>query len=210
MKSKFMLVLFKNKEYFKKLKNYKQRKYAVAGYKRFIDRCDLVKFPVGVVNGRVVEYEIALLEKNPKRCESVYIRDEMGRQIKQTVDDEDYNIIKIAPYYIEEKFLDKELGRKITTELFIKKYLNVYKFKTLTKLNNKIIYESGNECRLFVFKNSNEVNRFMDCLWKILKKDNRMDIVMLKDFTTKQRYEMYERYTAKGFSLAYLKDSSVR
>jgi hypothetical protein len=210
MKDKFIIVLFKNKEYFKKTRGFNIRKQALAGFSRMVDRSNLVKFPVEFMNRTPIEFEVGLLEKDAKNANAIYVRDEMGRNVKQTVDEENYTLIKVAPFKIEETFWDKTRMKKIDTDEFIKRYLNVPKLKVLTKLNNKIVYEVDGKYQLFGFKTEDEASRFMDCLWLVLRNGGRQDIMMLKDFTEAQKETMYELLDAKGFDGIYLRKRSMR
>ena len=53
----------------------------------------------------------------------MFVKDEMGRQVKIEIDDPEYKIIKISNYKVEEFLFDVELGKKISSSNFIKTYL---------------------------------------------------------------------------------------
>jgi hypothetical protein len=202
--------LFKNKKKEKHLKTFTRKDRALATYNRLVDRSNKVKFPVKFVNRVDTEFEIALLCKNAEYGDIIYVRDEMGRQVKKTVGDEDFDIIKIKPYKIEEEIFDRQTGRKITIDFFIKKYMNAKGMKVLSKLNNKLIYEIDGKYQLFVLKTPDEASRFMDTLWDLLNEKSRNDIMMFKDFADSQRDEMYKKMGEKGFDIEYLKRTTVR
>ena len=103
MNGDYIIVIFKNKQRYKIIKQYKTYKNALTLFKSMIDKNKEVVFDVQTENGKDVKYEIALLEKSSTKLIPMFITDEMGRNVKVDVDNPDYTITKIESYRIPEK-----------------------------------------------------------------------------------------------------------
>ena len=73
---------------------------------------DNVIFNKQYENGFLFNYEIAILEKVSGTFLPVFLKDELGRNIKVDLQDDDYSIKKITPYHTEELILDTFLNKK--------------------------------------------------------------------------------------------------
>ena len=120
MKDNYLVVLFKNKLKRKIINKFITIKKAEKFYNNLINESNEVIFDKRYENGVLLDYEIALLDKN-KNKPVEYYRDEFGRQIKLELEDEEYSIYKIQKYKIEELILDYKTKKKITTKELIKK-----------------------------------------------------------------------------------------
>ena len=134
----FLVVLFKNKEKKKIINKFKTEKRAISFFKKKIEESKSVIFNKETENGNLCSYELCLLKRKSKSTSPIYIKDEIGRQIKVELDSEDYEIYKVEKYRIDELFLDYDKNKKISSQEFIKKYLNKSGIKMISKLNNKI------------------------------------------------------------------------
>lgn len=139
----------------------------------------------------------------------IFLKDELGRQIKVETDDESKTIIKILKYNIEEEFVDYFTKSKINTNYFIKKYLNVDGFKLISKLNNKIVVQNDDTTNLFTFKTVEDSERFIDVMVTYFNKIKRQDCLFVKDISTIQRKYLYELLVSKGLPLEYLQRYST-
>jgi hypothetical protein len=81
-----------------------------------------------------------------------------------SLDDDDFTILKIMKYRIEESFLDYSKNKKITLNELLKTYLKQDGLKLISKLNNKIIIQNDDKFKLFTFKNNDDGIRFIDNL----------------------------------------------
>jgi len=200
----YLIVLFKNKIKKKIINKFKTSKRANDYFKSLMDKSDSVIFDKKYENGLGCGYELALLEKTTGTFLPVFLKDELGRNIKISLDDEDYNITLIKKFYIEELFLDYQTGNKIDSNEFIKKYLNGDGLKLISKLNNKIVVQNEDIFNLFTFKNDDDSDRFIDSLTEHLLKQKKMDCIFVKDYSTTQRKYLYNILEEKGFSKQYL------
>ena len=200
----YMIVLFKNKVKKKIIKKFKTFKRAENFYKTLIDKSENIIFSKQYDNGFESNYELGLLEPKSNNINSLFIKDNIGRQIKVELDENEHIITKINPYNIDEFFLDYNTKKKINTTTFIKKYLDSPGLKMVSKLNNKIIVQNDDVFKLFTFKNDDDSSRFIDSMLSYFLELKRMDCMFIKDYDTNQRKYLYNILTEKGFPKSYL------
>ena len=145
----YLVVLFKNKEKRKIINKFKTKKKALDFYNKLVSESNDVVFNKSTENGFECFFELALLEKKEMNQDKVYIKDELGRTILVKTDSEDYNILKISNYNIEEDFVDYSTKQKITSLGLEKKYLSKSGIKLVSKLNNKIVVQNDEKINLF-------------------------------------------------------------
>jgi hypothetical protein len=200
----YLIVLFKNKRKKKIINKFKTYKRAKEFYNKLISESNDVIFDKQYENGVKSKYEIAILEKKTEKVSPVFIRDELGRNIKLELEDDEYMINKLNNYSEEELILEYSTSKKITTQVFIKKYLNPSGFKMISKLNNKIILQNDDKISLFTLKNDEDSSRFIDCLIDYFKSNKRFDCIFVKDYSTLQRKYLYELLINYGYPKSYL------
>ena len=198
----YIIVLFKNKVKKKIIKKFKTLDRAQKYYNNLLSISDEVIFDKQHENGHHSNFELGLL--GPKNNEIIYIKDEFGRQNKIDVEDDDYSMLKINPYKIDEEFVDYATKQKINTDYFIKKYLKGDGLKMVSKLNNKIIVQLNDITNLFTFKNDIDSSRFIDNLSKKYINEKRMDCIFIKDSSTPQRKYLYDMLVNLGYPKQYL------
>ena len=201
----YLVVLFKDKEKRKIINKFKTYRKATEFFNNKLELSNEVLFPKMTENGIDCIFELGLIEINETKKENVYIKDEIGRNIKVEIEG-GFNILKINKYNIEEEFVDYQTKKKITTPQFLKKYINKLGLKLVSKLNNKIVLQNDEETYLFTFKTTLDSDRFIDTLQK---KINRTDCMYVKDYTTIHRKYLYNLLVEKGFSIKYLQRLST-
>ena len=142
MSYNYQVVLFKNKVKKKIINKFKTYKKANELYISLIEKSDVVIFNKKYENGRESLYELALLEKTSGTLLPMFMKDTFGRQVKVNLDDNDFSIIRISMYNLEELIVDYSTNTRITISDFIKKYLNPPGLKMVSKLNNKVIVQN--------------------------------------------------------------------
>ena len=200
----YQIVLFKNKTKKKIINKFKTHKRANNYFESLISVSDSVIFDKKYENGVECSYELALIEKTSGTFLPIFLKDEFGRKIKVSLDDEDFTILKIMKYRIEESFLDYSKNKKITLNELLKTYLKQDGLKLISKLNNKIIIQNDDNFKLFTFKNNDDVIRFIDNLSSHFINEKRYDCMFVKDYTTSQRKYLYDLLVEHGFSKNYL------
>ena len=204
MEHYYLIVLFKNKVKKRIIKKFKTLKNSDEYYKKLIQESDEVIFDKKHENGFKSDYEIALLGKKKGNDEVIYIKDEIGRQSKVILEDDDFSILKVQPYKLDEQFLDYTTKKKINTKELMKKYLSGVGLKMVSKLNNKIIVQNDNTINLFTFKNDEDSSRFIDNLSKIFIEQKKIDCMFVKDSSLSQRKYLYNILVNYGFPKSYL------
>jgi hypothetical protein len=205
----YLIVLFKNKIKKKIINKFKTSKRANDYYKSLLESSDNVLFDKKYENGFECSYEIGLLEKTSGTFLPVFLKDELGRNIKVNLDDENYSISKINKYLTEELILDISSNKKITSTDFIKQYLNGDGLKLVSKLNNKIVVQNDSIINLFTLKNEDDSSRFIDAMSNHMLDKKRMDCIFVKDYSTTQRKYLYNLLIENGFTRSYLQRQST-
>ena len=134
----YQIVLFKNKTKKKIINKFKTHKKANNYFESLINVSDSVIFDKKYENGVECSYELALIEKTSGTFLPIFLKDEFGRKVKVSLDDEDFTILKIMKYRIEESFLDYSKNQKITLSELLKTYLKQDGLKLISKLNNNL------------------------------------------------------------------------
>jgi hypothetical protein len=200
----YLIVLFKNKIKKKIINKFKTYKKSNDLFITLSNQSNEVIFEKKYTNGDECSYELAMLERSSGIFIPVYLKDELGRQIKVNLDDDDYTITKIITYKIEETLLDTTLNKKINSHEFIKLYLDPIGFKLMSKLNNKIIVQNDDKVNLFVLKNEYDSSRFIESISNKFISEKRMDCMFVKDCSTPQKKSLYNLLINQGFSKDYL------
>jgi len=200
----YLIVLFKNKVKKKIIKKFKTSNKANNFYESLLNESQNVIFDKQYENGFSFNYEIAILEKVSGTFLPVFLKDELGRNIKVDLMDDDYSINKINSYHIEELILDTSLNKKINSNEFIKLYLDPSGLKLISKLNNKIVVQNDNKFNLFTLKNDYDSSRFIDTLSELFIEQKRFDCMFVKDYSNAQRKYLYNLLIENGFSKSYL------
>jgi hypothetical protein len=200
----YLIVLFKNKIKKKIINKFKTYKKSNDLFITLSNQSNEVIFEKKYTNGDECSYELAMLERSSGTFIPVYLKDELGRQIKVNLDDDDYTITKIITYKIEETLLDTTLNKKINSHEFIKLYLDPIGFKLMSKLNNKIIVQNDDKVNLFVLKNEYDSSRFIESISNKFISEKRMDCMFVKDCSTPQKKSLYNLLINQGFSKDYL------
>jgi hypothetical protein len=199
----YLIVIFKNNIKSKLINKFITEDKAVNYFKGLKKKMESVIFPVEFKNGKSVKLELALLTNKPTK-NNLFLKDDIGRQIKINLSDENFTIKEILKYKEEEKFLEVRKNKKLDSLEFLEKFLNKTGIKMLSKLNNKVILQNDDKVDLFTFKNIKESERFLDCLQNYLFENNKKDCIIVKDVSITQRKYLYEILVNKGFNKKYL------
>ena len=205
----YLIVLFKNKVKKKIIKKFKTSNRANNFYESLLIESNNVIFDKQYENGFLFNYEISILEKVSGTFLPVFLKDELGRNVKVNLEDDDYSIKKINKYKVEELILDITLNKKINSNEFIKFYLSNPGLKLISKLNNKVIVQNDDVFNLFTLKNDDDCSRFIDSLSEYFISQQRTDCMFVKDYSSAQKKYLYNLLSEKGFSKNYLQRQST-
>ena len=205
----YQIVLFKNKERQRIINKFLTLTKAKEKYDLLIKKSSEVIFEKGTENGKECLFELGLLELGKKTDNQVYIKDKLGRNMKVELDDDNFNMLKIKEYKIEEAFLDYKTKKKINTSELINKYLKGAGLKQVSKLNNKIIVQNDEKINLFTLKSEDDALRFTERLQQVLSQQNKKDCIIVTDYSTIHRKYLYKILTEQGFPIKYLQRYST-
>jgi hypothetical protein len=194
----YMVVLFKDKKKKKIIKKFITFSRAKQFYEKLIKESNDVLFEVRVEAGQECRYEIGIVELSSKQLIPIYMTDEIGRNVRVTLDEDGMTLLKIEPYRKEETIYDIRQNKKITISEFIKKYLRGDGLKMISTLNNKVVVQEDEKIYLFTLKSDSESSRFIDCLSSHFFKTKRGDSMFVKDCSTAQKKYLYNLLESAG------------
>jgi hypothetical protein len=194
----YLVVLFKNKKKKRIIKKFITFSKAKSFYDKKIKESDAVIFDVDIESGNPCNYEIGLVELTSKQLVPVYITDEMGRNVKVKLEEDNMTLFEIKPYKKEEGLFDLQKKKKIKTQELIRNYLKGDGVKMISSLNNKIIIQKETNLWIFSLKNENESQRFIDCLIFYFFKIKRGDCILVKDSSVAQKKYLYKLLEERG------------
>lgn len=200
----YLIVLFKNKEKRKIINKFQTIKKTETEFNSLLSQNNSIIFEKRFDNGHESNYELAILQKNSEIQNSIFIKDDFGRQIKVELDDDTYTILKVTNYKVEELIQDYQTKSKISVNQFIKKYLSEDGLKMISKINNKIVVQNDDNFNLFTLKNDSDSERFIDSLSDFFINEKRNDCIFVKDSSIAQRKYLYDLLVKKGFPKSYL------
>jgi len=195
----YLVVLFKNKKRKKIINKFLTYDNAINFYNKKLDENKSVVFDKKVENASNCSFELGLLQKKDTNFDSMFVKDEMGRQVKIEIDDPEYKIIKISNYKVEEFLFDVELGKKISSSQFIKTYLPKNSIKLVSSLNNKIVVQNDDKVNLFSLKNELESQRFIDEVSRKFLDLGRLDTIFVGESSKEQKKYLYDLLSNMGF-----------
>jgi hypothetical protein len=196
----YLIVLFENKVKKKILKKYITFKKAKLFFDSLIQKNSEVIFEKKIVNGKDSNFEVGLVEKSSSQLLPVYMTDEMGRNIKVKLENDDMTLIQVVEFKQEETIYDNQTSKKIDSHFLIKKYLSKDNVKLVSSLNNKVIIQRDDDISIFSLKNEQESYRLLDSLSLYFFKIKRSDCIFVKDVSSAQKKYLYSLLESKGFN----------
>ena len=146
---------------------------------------------------------MAVFSLNPP-TDIVYSKDTLGRNVKRSLKYGEYYLNNIIDYWVEEQIYDHQQKKRIIFNEFVEKNLQNKKFKQIFTLNNKVVIQEEDSFFLFSLKNIDDTNRFIISLKNYLISQNRMDCLVVQDYDTIQRKQLYKMLEKKGFKRQFL------
>ncbi len=200
----YFVVLFKNKKKKKIINKFITYKKSKLFYDNLINKSNSVIFDTNFENGEPCKYELGLVGVDTRVDFPSYTKDDLGRSIKVSIENDNMSIIEVRMYKKEETLFDIQKNKKITTQDIIKNYLISENLKIIYSLNNKIIIQNDHIFNLFSLKSESESFRFLDCISEFLIKNNRTDCMVVKDDSTPQRKYLLNMLSNHGFDKSIL------
>lgn len=194
----YLVVLFKNKVRKRIIKKFVTLNKATLFYNKLIDESEKIIFDVKVENGHHCNYEMGLIELNPKDISPIYLTDDIGRNTRVKLEEQGMALKTIKPYRKEEFIFDIQKKKKIKINDFIKEYLSGEVLKMVSIINNKIVVQKNETISLFSLKNPDEASRFIDSLSNHFFKIKRADCLFVKDYSTPQKKYLFDLLEKNG------------
>ena len=160
---------------------------------------DKIIFEKIIENAEETNYELGLITNQKKIQESLFLTDDLGRNITVNLENPDYVFTKISRFKIEELIYDWQKSKKIGFYDFINEYCKTKDLKNIFSLNNKICVQIDEDVVIFSLKDSNESHRFIDILEEYFYQNKRSDAIFVKDVSNAQMKWIYEVLSKKGF-----------
>lgn len=160
-----------------------------------------------------VNYEILLLKKRTEEDVNRIIKNELGKFVEETVDDNEWVIVNVSPYLIEETFNISGANRKLTAKEIVDYVVLPNKQKKAPKqvlmINNKIVVE-GLELYLITCKDIDETIRLYNKI-RTYCFDNKIgDMIFFGSVPKENRKPWYKKIherTGIGYNRLYRSNS---
>lgn len=195
----YLVVLFKNKLKKRIINKFITYKRAKNFFDEKIKKSDSVIFETNIENGKDCEYEIGIVSLKKDISHPTYVTDDMGRNIRVSLENDNMSLIEIKKYKKEELLFDISNKKKISARDIVNNYLKSNNLKLLYSLNNKIIIQNDDLINIFSVKSEEDSFRFLDCISNYLIKENRTDCMVIKDNSTPQRKYLLSLLSNKGY-----------
>jgi hypothetical protein len=199
MNDKYIIVLFKNRKKRKIIKRYGTEKRAKLFFDSLLKKQEFIIFPKILENAEESNFMIGLLTNTTNVQNSLFVKDEYGRNIPANIESSDYVFISISNYKQEEKIFDWQKNKKISFDDLIKIYCKTKELKSIYTLNNKLCIQIQEDVFLFSLKDKNDSVRLLDTIQEFFMSIKRFDAIFVKDISTAQRKWIYNILEEKGF-----------
>ena len=195
-RNKYKIVLFKNGERSKVFFSSNSKKSILDKYNKLIVE-KKPKFITEYISRKKVMYELSIITTETTN-ESIFVKDNLGRNKKISLGDSSYNIIKLLPYWKEELIYDHTTKSKISFSELTKTYLSDKNFKQVFTLNNKLITQQDDIFNLFSLKTVSDATRLLRIVELEFLNVGRYDCLFVSDTSTVQRKQLYDVLVGVG------------
>mgnify|MGYP000903301058 FL=1 len=160
-----------------------------------------------------VNYEILLLKKREENDQNRIIKNELGKYVEETVNDDEWVILDSATYLMEENFNVSGANRKLTAKEIIEYIVTSNQQKKNPKqilmLNNKIVIE-GLELHVVTCKDIDETIRLYNKIRTYCFDKKINDIIFFGSIPKENRKTWYKKIherTGIGYNRLYRSNS---
>ena len=202
-RNKYKIVLFKNGERSKVFFSSNSKKSILNKYNKLIGE-KKPKFITEYISRKKVMFELSIITTETSK-ESIFVKDEMGRNKKISLGESNYNIIKLLPYWKEEMIYDHHTKNKISFNKLINNYLTSKDFKQVFTLNNKLIIQQDEIFNLFSLKTVSDATRLLRIIELDFLDSGRYDCLFVSDTNTVQRKQLYDLLVGVGYRREFLR-----
>ncbi len=199
MYGKYNIILFHNNNKKKLIKKYTTLNNAEKKFKQLINENKKIIFSKKYQNHDECNYYLGLITSENVIQKSLYLKDDLGRNIPVNINNSSYVFLNIEDYKIEELIYDWQVEKKINLGTFIEKYTNNKDLKNIFVLNNKICVQKDDIFNLFSLKNKEDSDRFLEVLENYFRDNGRSDAIFVRDTSSAQRKWIYRILEERGF-----------
>lgn len=200
--SNYSIIIFKNKKKQKTIKSFVTVKRCLDHYNNLINDNN-VNFEIKYENSKPVEYEISIISKLDNQQNSLFSVDELGRNFEVKLLNDEYNILRLDPYMLEEKVFDYQTKRKLYFNELIKTYVTGSTLLNIFSLNNKLFIQENEDYSCFVLKNPEDAERLLFTLQEVLMKLGKSCLYM--NYTNPvDKKRVYKELNNYGFKKTFL------
>jgi len=202
-RNKYKIVLFKNGERSKVFFSSNSKKSILNKYNKLIGE-KKPKFITEYISRKKVMFELSIITTETAK-ESIFVKDELGRNKKITLGESSYNIIKLLPYWKEEMIYNHTTKSKISFSDLVDSYLSSKDFKQVFTLNNKFIIQKDEIFNVFSLKTIADSTRLLRIIELEFLDSGRYDCLFVSDTNTVQRKQLYDLLVGEGYSREFLR-----
>jgi len=159
---------------------------------------DFIKVQGGKRNQEQI-FELALIFPHTRWSTNPWVKDSLGRNIEAKMEDSNFRIKEIIPYWKEEFIYDFQVKKRIRFHEMMDKIYPISEIAQVFTLNNKLFVQVENDVWLYGNKNLNDSERLFTLVKEKLLKRKRGNFIFVKDVTTHQRKLLYNLLESKGF-----------
>ena len=155
------------------------------------------------VKRKICQFYLGLFCLEPGK-EPIFIKDSFGRNVEKKIVLENYFLIDMIPYEVEESIYNHQNKKRISFLDFCNHYLSTKDFTQIFTLNNKIIIQREDVVNIFSLKNIDDTNRLVSLVKDYMINHNKMNFLIVQDYDTIQRKQLYTLLTRKGYKKSFL------
>jgi hypothetical protein len=202
-RNKYKIVLFKNGERNKVFFSSNSKKSILRKYTKLIEE-KKPKFITEYISRKKVMFELSIITTEPSD-NALYIKDSVGRVREVTLGDSNYTVLKMLPYWKEEKIYDHTLSRKVSFGELVSLYLEDKVFKQVFTLNNKVVIQKDELFNVFSLKTVSDALRLLTVIEVEFLNNHRYDCLFVTDTDTIQRKQLYNLLESAGYKREFLR-----
>lgn len=202
-RNKYKIVLFRNGERVKCFFSSNRLDSVQGKYNELISE-KKPKFIVEYLSRKKVRFELGIVTTEDVGND-IYLKDDIGRTKAVGVSGDEYNMLKLIPYWREEFIYNHQTQSKVSYCEVIDTYLPTDGFKQVFTINNKLVIQNDNEFKMFSLKTVSDAARLIDLIEFDLLDEIRVDCLFVRDTNTVQRKQLYTLLESAGYNRAFLR-----
>ena len=202
MLKKYKIILLQNGLSKKTLFTSKVKRTTFHKFRKFLNS-NKPLFYRKYVKRKFCQFELGIFSTEDNQ-NAVYRKDNVGRNIQVVDTVQNYHIMELSPYWVEELIYDHQNKSRVSFDFLVENYLPKKDFKQVFTINNKLIVQNDNIFKIFSMKNVDDCSRLLNLIKETFINDGRTDCLFVPDSSTVQRKELYNLLEENGFDRKFL------